>query len=35
MVDFNAACEQAGFVRKKIKHGMYVYGLAIASEFGN
>ena len=27
--------EQAGFVRKKIKHGMYVYGLAIASEFGN
>lgn len=35
MVDFNAAVEQAGFVRKKTKHGMYVYGLAIASEFGN
>lgn len=33
MIDFNAAVEQAGFERRKSKNGMYVYGLAIKSEF--
>lgn len=33
MVDFNAAVEQAGYVRKKSKNGMYVYGLALKNEF--
>lgn len=33
MVDFNATVEQAGFVRKKSMHGMYVYGLALKNEF--
>lgn len=33
MVDFNAACEQAGFERKKTKSGIRVYGLALTSEF--
>lgn len=33
MVDFNTTCEQAGFTRRKSKHGMYIYGLALNSEF--
>lgn len=35
MVDFNATLEQSGFERRKSKHGMYVYGLALTSEFNN
>lgn len=35
MVDFNAACEQAGFERKKTKSGIRVYGLALTSEFNS
>lgn len=35
MVDFNAAVEQAGYVRKKNNTGMYVHGLAIRSEFNS
>lgn len=34
MMDFNAAVEQAGYVRKKTRNGMFVHGLAIKSEFG-
>jgi phage/plasmid-associated DNA primase len=33
MMDFNAAVEQAGYVRKKTRNGMFVHGLAIKSEF--
>ncbi|MDK7198291.1 phage/plasmid primase, P4 family [Actinotignum sanguinis] len=33
MIDFNAATEQAGYVRKKTKTGIRVFGLAIKSEF--
>ena len=33
MIDFNAATEQAGYVRKKNKTGIRVFGLAIKSEF--
>lgn len=33
MIDFNAATEQAGYVRKKTKTGIRVLGLAIKSEF--
>ena len=35
MVDFNATLEQSGFERRKSKHGMYVYGLALTSEFNS
>lgn len=33
MVDFNAAVEQAGYLRRKTKKGMFVHGLALKSEF--
>ncbi len=33
MVDFNAACEQAGYVRRKTKTGAFVYGLRLKDEF--
>ncbi|ARU45717.1 phage/plasmid primase, P4 family [Corynebacterium silvaticum] len=33
MMDFNSAVEQAGYVRKKTRNGMFVHGLAIKSEF--
>lgn len=33
MVDFNAACEGAGFVRKKTRAGIKVYGLRLKDEF--
>ena len=35
MADFNATLEQSGFERRKSKHGMYVYGLALTSEFNS
>lgn len=35
MVDFNATLEQSGFQRRKSKHGMYVYGLALTNEFNS
>lgn len=33
MVDFNAACQAAGFTRRKTMHGARVYGLRIKDEF--
>ena len=33
MVDFNAACEMAGFTKRKTMHGARVYGLRLKDEF--
>ena len=33
MADFNAACEMAGFTKRKTMHGARVYGLRLKDEF--